>query len=294
MEGDIELNASGDLDARVIVSPSRGGRIRQIGVGDVGLLAAIPDDEATSTGWGLFPMAPWAGRVRNGRFHFMNRAIALDLNHEDSEGAGGGPIVPPTPAAPGGVAPEDRNRHAIHGTTFAREWSVDSVRANQVEMRCDLRGSLGWPFDGIARQVISLSSDRVDLMMTVESVDGSVFPATVGWHPWFAKPDRLEFSPIAMYEKDDIGLPSGRLIPPSTGPWDDCFVNHETVTLHYDRDVVSTVTVASPADHWVVFDALDIATCVEPQTGPPDAPNIRPQLVAPGSPLRTTMSISWR
>ena len=43
------------------------------------------------------------------------------------------------------------------------------------------------------------------------------------------------------------------------------------------------VTISSACDHWVVYDEPPHATCVEPQTGPPDAFNIRPEVVEPGA-----------
>ncbi len=294
MTRDVELSAG---DARMVVVPAAGGRIRQITVAGVDLLAETDDDDPRSTHWGSFPMAPWAGRIRNGRFDFLGASVALDLNHQDGDGAGGGTLTPPIPATLGELPIEDHDRHAIHGTTFARAWNVDSADGSSVAMSCELvdplgHGSLGWPFAGRADQVITLASDHVALAMSVTAT-GTAFPASIGWHPWFAKPDRLEFEPVAMYEQDAAGLPTGRLVPPPPGPWDDCFVNQHPIRLRYDRPVASTVTVSSPVDHWVVYDRPEHATCVEPQTGPPDAPTIRPKVVTPGAPLGITMIISW-
>lgn len=305
MTDDVELTAVDDeYEVRVVVSPTSGGRIRQIFVSGVGLLAESIDDDPRSTGWGSFPMAPWAGRIRNGRFDFLGESIVLDLNHQDRTGVGGGVLSPPVSGTldddDDGI--EHRDRHAIHGTTFTRPWRLDAdvtpshlsgADASRIEMSCDLVGSLSWPFAGVARQTITVEPHRIELAMSVESTDGAVFPASLGWHPWFAKPDRLDFDPVAMYEQDAAGLPTGRLVEPPSGPWDDCFVNHVPVRLHYDRAVASTVTVSSPADHWVLFDRLGHATCVEPQTGPPDAPTVRPKVVAPGAPLHMTMTIAW-
>lgn len=294
MTDDVELFA-GDAtrNARVVMSPDAGGRIRQVFVTDTPLLAETADASPTSTGWGSFPMAPWAGRIRNGRFTFMGDDVALDLNHQDGDRGGGDGLTPPAPGTHGDLPEQDRDRHSIHGTTFFRPWTIDAQQATRIEMSCDLDGALGWPFPGVARQAIELAPDHVDVEMTLESVGDAVFPASIGWHPWFAKPDRLEFDPIAMYEQDDAGLPTGRLVDVPPGPWDDCFVNRRAVRLHYDRDHAATVTVSSPAAHWVVFDRPDHATCVEPQTGPPDAPTLRPDVVSPGVALQLTMRIGW-
>ena len=90
-----------------------------------------------------------------------------------------------------------------------------------------------------------------------------------------------------------IGLPTGELVGPSAPPWDDCFVNTAPVVLHYHRDWVPRVTITSDCDHYVVYDEPTHATCVEPQSGPPDSPTIRPRLITPGHPLERSMTIGW-
>ena len=55
----------------------------------------------------------------------------------------------------------------------------------------------------------------------------------------------------------------------------------------------ATVRVESGCDHWVVFDVPTEATCVEPQSGPPDAFNLTPHVVTPETPLTRSATISW-
>jgi aldose 1-epimerase len=288
----------GSLAAMVEIDLAAGARIRQITVADDGdtvdLLALDAERDPVSTGWGSFPMAPWAGRLRHGRVRFFRQDIGLDLNHADGTGTGGGPLHPPRAAPIGQISGDDRRRHAIHGTTFARRWDVVEVAADRIEVTCRLDGALGWEFPGVARQVITVSPKRIDLALSVEADDAAVFPAAVGWHPWFAKPDRLVVHPIAMFELDDVGLPTGQLVAPTEPPWDDCFVNRAPVELHYDRRIAPVVTVSSPdCEHWVLYDKPEHATCVEPQSGPPDALNLRPELTTSAHPLRRTMIIDW-
>jgi aldose 1-epimerase len=293
---DVTLRAHhGPSSVEVTVVPTAGGRLRQITIttdaGTAELLAPSDDVRPNSTGWGSFPMAPWAGRVRHGRFHFVDEAVRLDLDHSDGGASGGGPIDPPAPSPD--VADQADRRHAIHGTVYFRPWTVVDATDTTIEMTCPIDGARNWPYRGVARQLVSLHHDRLELELIVELHDRPA-PISIGWHPWFTKPDRLDFSPVAMYRRDAIGLPTGELVAPAPPPWDDCFVNRSPVTLHYDRDVAPTITVSSPdCDHWVVFDGTEHATCVEPQSGPPDAPNVRPEIVTPTHPLRRTMTIRW-
>lgn len=288
----------GSIRAQVDIDVRAGGRIRQITIADghdsVQLLAAADQADPSSTGWGSFPMAPWAGRIRHGRFSFLGDDVRLDLNHSDGSGNGGGPIIPPRPAPTGPIGGEARRAHAIHGTTFTRRWDVVDRTDDRVAMTCRLDGALGWPYPGSARQVISLTPRSLHLELAVDADTGARFPASIGWHPWFVKPDRLVVEPVAMYARDDLGLPTGELVEPTAPPWDDCFIVHSPVSLEYERRLAPLVNVSSDdCDHWVLYDMPTHATCVEPQSGPPDAPNIRPELATSARPVRRTMSISW-
>ncbi len=249
--------------------PSAGGRIGQITVGGQPLLVDVPDltgGEAHPMLWGAFPMAPWVGRIRHGRFSFDGHDHRLPINHRDGPGPG--------------------RAHAIHGLVFDRPMSGSSPTAHS------WRGTIAmdWEFGGTCTQTVAVFDDRVVSTLQLDATAGR-FPAEIGWHPWFRKPDRLEFSPTAMYERDEFGLPTGTLVEPSPGPWDDCFTNTEPIVLHYRRPTAPAVTVTSDCDHVVVYDQPHDATCVEPQSGPPDAFNLQPHVAPPD--LTRTMTISW-
>lgn len=271
----------------VDVAAGRGGRVAQIRVEGEPLLVDVPADVTADRQmqWGSFPMAPWAGRLREGRFAFDGVSHELATNHRDRAGDDD--------------AGSDRRRsHSIHGTVFTRPWAVEETTASAVVMSCPLEGALGWPFAGVATQRIEAGEDGVRCDLTVRS-GGERFPVVVGWHPWFRAPERLVFHPTAMYVRDEFGIPTGEIVEPRPGPWDDCFVNTEPVILLYDRAVAAEVTVSSDCDHWVVFDRMEHATCVEPQSGPPDAFNLGDRAVGglvtidPSTPLHRTMTISW-
>jgi aldose 1-epimerase len=252
-------------DATVTVDPAHGGRIAQLHVRGRELLVGA--DPSTPLGeqsmhWGSFPMAPWAGRVRRGRFVFDGVEHHLDVN----------------------LAP-----HAIHGTAFTREWDVVLVDDHEIELAVDLDEPHGWDLGGTAHQRIAIEDASVRCELVVRAGDRPM-PAELGWHPWFVKPARLTFTPDAMYARDDDGIPTGDLVAAPPGPWDDCFVGSDPIVLHYaDLDV----TLTSDCDHWVVYDEPVHATCVEPQSGPPDAFNLRPRVLAPGEELRRWYRWAW-
>jgi aldose 1-epimerase len=263
-----------DANAHCTVSPEDGGRIASLTVDGLALLVERPTEPTdpphpNPMAWGSYPMTPFAGRVRNGRFAFAGNEYQLALNHSP---------------------------HAIHGTVFVQPWSVNDVGDRYVTMTCPLGDH--WPFGGVAHQHIELSANGLVCRLGV-TADDLAMPAQVGWHPWFAKPASARLAFARMYQRDGSGIPTGALVPPPDGPWDDCFVEPSgPLELRYEHDGRSlTVTVDSDCDHWVVYDQPHHATCVEPQSGPPDGFNaLDPGActrLEPHATLERTMRLSW-
>jgi aldose 1-epimerase len=246
----------------VDVAPHAGGRIAQIRVEGVEQLAGYSAHDAAMIAWGSYPMVPWAGRVRAGEFTFDGEHHRLPIN---------------------------LGRHAIHGVGFALPWEVDAQSEHHVELSLAMPDDERWPFGGVARQRIDVDDGGVRMTLGVTAAERAM-PAELGWHPWFLKPERLEFTPSAWYPRDADGMATLPLAPPSPGPWDDCFVNAAPVVMHRGG---RRITLTSDCDHWVVYDAPERTTCVEPQSGPPDAFNLAPRVLAPGQTLERWFRIAF-
>ncbi len=256
----IELEAGhGRRTVWMTVHPASGGRVGNLEVDGTPVLRADPTVGALM--WGIYPMVPWAGRLRHGEFMFDDRWRRVPLN------------LPP---------------HAIHGTTFEAEWEVLDIGRDYCEMRCPLT----WEFGGTAHQHIHLHEDGATFVLTAAAA-GQAMPAVIGWHPCFQKPTTADLGFTRMYERDDDGVAVRRLLPPAPHPWDDCFTG-PTAPLRLHVGPLH-VTIASDCDHWVVYDEPADATCVEPQSGPPDAFNIGGATrLEPGDILQRTMTLTWR
>ncbi|MFH8936460.1 aldose epimerase family protein [Streptomyces griseosporeus] len=256
---DITLTAG---DAEVVVAPGNGGRIAGLRVGGVELLRQ-------GERYGCFPMVPWCGRIRQGRFQDGAVEHSMPLN------------APP---------------HAIHGTARDGAWRVARRGEDEAVITYDLVEP--WPYPGRVTQHVVLGPDSLTLTMGVETI-GSSFPAQVGWHPWFhrnlgGEDVRIDFSPAWQEERGEDHLPTGKRIDPRPGPWDDCFgmPGGVDVTLTWPGQL--ELKVASREEWVVVYDEQAEAVCVEPQTGPPDGLNTLPRLVTPLEPLEATTTWSWR
>ncbi|MFW6090594.1 MAG: aldose 1-epimerase [Actinomycetota bacterium] len=263
MDGGITLRAG---EATLRIDPAAGGRVSRLTLGDLDLLAHV--DSGSPFHWGSFVMAPWAGRIRRGRFDFDGRAYRLPLNWDV---------------------------HAIHGTVVDRAWDVTESAADSAALEC--RFDEQWPWRGFVRHRITLRDGRADFRLEVHATD-EPFPASTGWHPWFLRrladrPVEIKLDASAMLLRDSDGIPSGERVPIPAQPWDDCFDEVRwPVTLLWPD--VLRLDVTASTRYAVVYTEHAEGVCVEPQTGPPDALTLDPVVVTPDAPLTATMAWTWR
>lgn len=253
------LTLSNDTSS-IVVDP-RGGKLTSCKFAGLEILR---EDQGSPMLFGSYVMAPFPGRIRNGRFSWLGTDHQMPQN------------MPP---------------HAIHGTVFERQWEI----LDDTSLGIDLGPS--WPFPGRVVQRFDLQADR--LVQTVELHADVTMPAAFGWHPWFRRqlgrgdPVHLWLDVSFMFERGSDGIPTGRTVSVPPGPWDDCFggVGRAPV-LRWNRALELEVT--SDCDYLVVYDEPRDAVCVEPQTAPPNAHNDAPPVVEPGRPLVRSMTWKWR
>ena len=189
--------------------------------------------------WGSYPMAPWAGRIRHGRF------IYDGIDHQ---------------------LPVTLGPHAIHGTAYTSPWSlVTGVMVLEIDDP--------WPFPARLEQRADLAADGLSIELRVTAGDRSM-PAMLGWHPWFRRviadvSVELDFEASAMFELDDEMIPTGRVVDPAEPPWDNTFteMSHKPV-LRWPG--VVELRLESDCSFWTVYTEPEHAVCVEPQTAAPD------------------------
>lgn len=247
-------------DARATVDPVAGGRLASLELDGEERLVTEGDGP---TQWGCFPMAPWAGRVREGRFRWAGVDHQLPLR------------LPP---------------HAVHGTVLDRQWTVVAEEERGVTLEIELGPD--WPWPGRAVHELRLAPHRLDLRLEVHAEE-EPFPASCGWHPWFRRPVELDLEATSLWHRDGSGIPTGELVPApaTTEALDDCLTGlRRPPRLRWPDGV--QLEVRSNCEHLVVFTQPEHAVCVEPQTGPPDALNLAPRVVG-SEPLVATASLRW-
>ena len=255
-------------DASLTIDPAAGARFASLVVNGHELLVT---EGAGPIRWGCYPMAPFAGRIRAGRFAFQGRAYGVPVS------------MPP---------------NAIHGTVLDRSWEVVGRGDDHVELMTELGPS--WPFAGQVIQAVALVPGGLEATLEVRAAEP--MPVVLGWHPWFRREVggasvTLDFEARWMYERGPDGLPTGATVPPTPRPWDDAF-GDIVIPPRLTWPGAIRLDLRSTAPFWVVFDEEPHAICVEPQTAPPDAFNlaaaigVEPPTVTPERPA--TVAMAWR
>lgn len=229
-----------------VVSPADGSRLASLSFDGTEVLIT----RARSTlEWGCYPMVPYAGRVRDAMLMFDGRIHDLRPN--------------------GG-------RHSLHGTVFDAPWEVVDASQSSATFTTTLGDE--WPF--AATIVHRVETDDLGVTMRLVVHADEPQPVQVGWHPWFVKPTSTTFGFTEMLARDSDGIAVSPPVAVGEPPYDDCFVGNGT-TPEIDVAGVS-LRISSDCSHWVVYDEPPHATCIEPQSGPPNSVNDDPLVLSAG------------
>lgn len=112
-------------------------------------------DDALQTA--CFPMAPFCGRIRDGRFRFRGREIAL-------------PPMPPARTPP-------------HGVVWRAPWRVTARADAQLALECEHPGG-DWPWPFAAMLSYALGDDGLDITLAVRNTGPEPMPCGLGLHPY--------------------------------------------------------------------------------------------------------------
>lgn len=238
----------------VAIDAEAGARLSSFIVKDTQILMTHSED---TYGWGMYPMVPYAGRVRDATFSFNGNAYLL---------------------------PAVTNGHALHGTVMHETWN--RVDADSTSAVFETSLGINWPFRGECQHKIELLSDRLRCELSITA--GEDMPVQLGWHPWFRQGiAHTDFN--AMLQRDSDGITTAERVAPATQNIDDCFLEPNA----WPRAVVGDITleVASDCPFWVRYDAPSGDVCIEPQSGPPNGINAAPLILSAGKTFSRWMEL---
>ena len=171
--------------AVVAIAPHDGGRLVSLELDGAELIGRGTPEAGLPPGWyhGSFPMAPYAGRVKDATFRFDGTTYRL---------------------------PPNAGPHAGHGLVFDVPWStVTPSTGSRVVLATPLDGR--WPFGGTVEQVVALDGTGLSVTLTLSN-DDRPMPGALGFHPWFRRdlghgPARFSFEPTRRFAPAADGFP---------------------------------------------------------------------------------------
>ncbi|MBS0420615.1 MAG: hypothetical protein JSR66_23100 [Proteobacteria bacterium] len=148
------------------IAPEAGGSISRLDLRsggrcfDILRRAAVgPVRIAPALNMSSFPLVPYCGRLRDGRFEFAGRSIAYPLN----------------------ALPEP---NSSHGDGFTREWHLTELERDRAVMRIAPRADAPIQFE--CTQTVRVEPDRVSIELRACNLEEQPIPLEMGFHPYFA------------------------------------------------------------------------------------------------------------
>ncbi len=257
-------------DHALLIDPVRGARAVSWSYAGHELLARHGDDPVE---YGMYPMAPWAGRVRGNVVDGPDGPVVLPLSYAE---------------------------WALHGTALAAPMEVEE--ATDTRLRASVPTPSWWPWPARVEVTWTIGAHEVTTELAVSS-EVAGCPVVLGWHPWFHRqldaggPLTWGFDASAQAQRGADHLPTGAYVDVDlqAGPFDDAFVVPSRQAVMEWPEALR-LDINSSADWFVVYDELPSFVCFEPQSGPPDGlrhDSVRPvETAGPGRPVRLTTQ--WR
>ncbi len=141
---------------RAMLRPELGGALTRCDFEFAGrwvpVLRPAPADAADVLQAACFPMAPFCGRLRGGRFRFRGCEVVL-----------------PAP---------------LHGFAWRRPWRVVAHAADRARIECDVPAA-AWPWSFTTTQDIALDDAGLSIMLSVRNTGAEPMPCGIGLHPYF-------------------------------------------------------------------------------------------------------------
>jgi len=191
---DHEIVTLGHGASALSVVPAVGGGITRFSTGDgrIDWLRPARSDAIAAgdpTGLACFPLVPYSNRIRDGRFPFQGRVVAM-------------------PRA------ETREADAEHGHGWVSPWTIVERAAARLVIEYRHRPD-SWPFAYRARQTFVLDAAGLAVTVALTNEGDGAMPCGLGLHPYFPRTPRarLTASVGGMWRTDERALPLALVTP---------------------------------------------------------------------------------
>lgn len=236
-----------------------------------------------------FVMAPWAGRIQNGRFTYQDQEIYY-------------------PSAIEGYP------HSMHGFVRDSAWHIMAQTQSSLSLQFIHHTDDKWPFSFELIQTYELKENGLLIELSVSNIGESMMPFSMGHHPFFPcnQQTKLYVNVQKAWYNDDLMMPTYLDVHPMVRQLAQGYPVQEqawdTIFTGWDRQVLIDwgshrvrYQVSSPMDFFVLYNpAGESWFCAEPFGNITDSFNLRNQFpreliggmdIAPGERLKTRFEL---
>jgi aldose 1-epimerase len=217
-----------------------------------------------SDGMACFPLVPFSNRVRDGRFAFQGRDVAMARN------------------VPG-------QAHVEHGHGWQNSWRIAAQTRTSMTI-VHRHDADDWPWRYEAQQRFTLDDNGLTVDISALNLSETPMPVGLGLHPYFPRTarTRLAAGVAQMWSTDDEVMPTALIdVPPdlrlarglavNTSALDNCFTGWSgAARVEWpERCAALTMTATAPLSFLVVYTPPDEPYfCAEPVSNCTDAFNL--------------------
>lgn len=221
-------------------------------------------DTEDISGMSSFLMAPWAGRIQNGRFNYEGRTIHYPSCLLD-------------------------NPHSMHGFTRDLPWEIKEQTPNSLSLKFIHHANAQWPFSFEIEQQYLLNNDGLHIFLIVENTGHEKMPFSMGYHPFFPCDEhtKLYADVQQVWHTDEELMPThlgshfmvSQLAggyPVQEEAWDIIFTGWDKKVRIEWQDRVLIYQVSAPMDFLVLYNPQGESWfCAEPFANITDSFNLR-------------------
>lgn len=213
---------------------------------------------------------PFASRIKNGEYTFLNKRYSLPLNDGSKE-------------------------HALHGLVYNKTFNIVEQFTNKTTAQVTLEYKQeelleGFPFKFSLQLIYKLTDNVLTLKIRVLNQGKESLPCSIGWHPYFCSSDlyesKLSFNSSKkitfdndLIVKGEVEYTNNEEVKIKDTQFDDCFVLNESKVQFQTPDYTINIDSSSDYNYLVVYTINEMnVIAIEPLTAPPNCFNTKKSL----------------
>lgn len=208
---------------------------------------------------------PFANRIKNGTYTFEGKEYKFDINQKEEN-------------------------NALHGLVYNKTFKIIDQKTTDAYASIKLiyeenEHSEGFPYTYSIQLHYTLTTDSLNLNVTVKNTDSKAFPFTLGWHPYFSSSDlynsNLEFDSNKTLVFDSKNITTGikdisneKRFDIKDKKLDDCFILNSSQVQFNTPDYKLMIDTSSKDRFLQIYTPNKPNTiAIEPTTGVSDSFN---------------------